>query len=334
MLTDPVGRAANPTPLHRLDGLAAQFPGGPELFVKREDLCGVALGGNKLRKLRLLLADAAAQKATVVVTTGAPQSNHCAMTAVTAAMAGLRTELLFAGSDPGVRTGNLQIGLLVGATMTFLGDGDGATVADRLAQRVCELRKAGETPYPIPLGGSTALGVAACAGIVAELVDQLDGRPITHIVVAAGSLGTMAGLVLGAWAAGLDCLIDGYTVLWPAVDAAQRLAELLHVARRDYFPQVAPRATYRLFGSQLGGGYGVPTGAGAEAMRLAACHDGLLLDPTYTAKAMAGLVAGIRSGAYTAGHRVLFVHTGGVAGLLATSAPSTEMSSPEGKETQ
>ncbi len=313
----PLALGIRPTPLHRMTGLMAEFEGGPELLAKREDLSGVGAGGNKSRKLAALLAEAKSQRATVVVTTGSPQSNHCALTAVAAAMHGLRAELYLTGPDPGPRTGNLLIAGLAGATIAFLGECSDRERDDRLTARVDELRAAGEVPYLIPLGGSTPLGAAAYAAAVPELAGQL-AQPATHLVVAAGSLGTAAGLILGVWAAGLDCQVHGYSVLWPEAEAAGRLEDLLGAARRQYFPGVTARPNYRIFGSQLGAGYGVPTAAGGEAMRLAVHRDGLLLDPTYTAKAMAGLIQGIREGTYRRRDRVVFFHTGGLAGLLAT----------------
>jgi len=141
-------------------------------------------------------------------------------------------------------------------------------------------------PYLIPLGGSTPLGAAAYATVVTELAAQLGGQPVTHLVVAAGSLGSMAGLILGTWVADLDCQVQGYTVLWPQPEAMTRLQELLEAARRQYFPAVPSRSNYQILGAQLGAGYGAPTPAGREAARLAARQDGLLLDHTYTAKAM------------------------------------------------
>lgn len=309
----------SPTPLHRLPGLESAFDHGPELLVKREDLCGVAAGGNKIRKLRAILADAKSRRATVILTTGSPQSNHCAMTAVAAAGCGFRTELYLQGADPGTRTGNLLIEGLAEASLTFLGEASDLERDDRIAARMAELRAAGEVPYLIPLGGSTPLGAASYATAVPELVGQLGSRPATHLVAAAGSLGTVAGLILGVWAAGLNCEVHGYSVLWPAEVATSRLRDLLGATRREYFPGVTARANYRVFGSQLGAGYGVPTSAGEEAMRLAARSDGLLLDPTYTAKAMSGLISGIRDATYRPGHRVVFFHTGGLAGLLAST---------------
>jgi 1-aminocyclopropane-1-carboxylate deaminase/D-cysteine desulfhydrase-like pyridoxal-dependent ACC family enzyme len=301
-----------PTPLHRLTGLTSAFGHGPELLAKREDLCGIAAGGNKIRKLTALLGQALSQHATVVLTTGGVQSNHCALTAIAVGMHGLRTELYLSGQQPPGPSGNLLIDELAGAAVTFLGEGSDLGCDDQMAARVDELRAMGEVPYLIPLGGSTPLGAAAYATAVSELVGQLGGQPVTHLVIAAASLGSMAGLILGTWASGLDCQVHGYTVLWPQAEAITRLEALLEETRRQYFPAVAGRPNYRLFGSQRGAGYGAPTPAGQEATRLAARHDSLLLDHTYTAKAMAGLIQGIRDGTYTSRHRVVYFHTGGL----------------------
>jgi 1-aminocyclopropane-1-carboxylate deaminase/D-cysteine desulfhydrase-like pyridoxal-dependent ACC family enzyme len=307
----------SPTPLHRLAGLMSAFGHGPELLAKREDLCGIAAGGNKIRKLEALLGEALSQRATVLLTTGGVQSNHCAQTAIAAAMHGLRAELYLTGQQPPVPAGNLLIEDAAGAAVTFLGEASDRDRDDQIAARADELRAQGEVPYPIPLGGSTPLGAAAYAAAAAELAGQLGGQPVTHLVIAAGSLGSMAGLILGTWASGLDCQVHGYTVLWPQAEAMTRLEQLLEAARRQYFPAVAVRSNYQILGSQLGAGYGAPTVAGRDAARLAACHDGLLLDHTYTAKAMAGLIQGIRDGTYTRQDRVVFFHTGGLAGFFA-----------------
>jgi L-cysteate sulfo-lyase len=307
----------SPTPLHRLTGLMSAFGPSPELLAKREDLCGIAAGGNKIRKLAALIGEALSQRATVVLTTGGVQSNHCALTAIAAAMHGLRAELYLTGQPPPVPAGNLLIEEVTGAAVTFLGDCTDRDRDDRIAARADELRAMGEVPYPIPLGGSTPLGAAAYAAAVSELTGQLGGQPVTHLVVAAGSLGTMAGLILGTWASGLDCQVHGYTVLWPQAQAKTRLEGLLEAALRQYFPAVASRPNYQVLGSQLGAGYGAPTAAGRDAAQLAARHDGLLLDHTYTAKAMAGLIQGIRNGTYTPQDRIVFFHTGGLAGFFA-----------------
>jgi L-cysteate sulfo-lyase len=306
-----------PTPLHGMPRLAGTLANGPELLVKREDLSGLGLGGNKARKLQALLADARQRRATVALITGGVQSNCCAQSALAARMMGLRAELLLRGEDPGSRTGNLLIASLVDAEMWFLGSATDEAVAEALRSRVEELQAAGERPYVIPLGGSTPLGAAACASMVDELATELHGDPPTHIVLAAGSLGTMVGLILGTWAHGLECQVHGYTVLWDEPEVTGRLEELLAATRERFFPDLTPQRNYRLFAGQLGGGYGVPTAEGERALRLVAVAEGLLLDNTYTAKAMAGLLQGAGSGLYGPEDRVVFVHTGGAGGLMA-----------------
>ena len=208
------------------------FAQSPELLAKREDMCGIAAGGNKIRKLAALLGQALSQRATVVLSTGGTQSNHCALTAIAAAMHGLRAELYLSGPQPPGPAGNLLIEELAGAALTFLGDSSDRDRDDRIVARMDELRAMGEVPYLIPLGGSTPLGAAAYAAAVSEVAVQLDGQKVTHLVVAAGSLGTMAGLILGTWASGLDCQVHGYTVLWPQAEAITRLPDPRIPARR------------------------------------------------------------------------------------------------------
>lgn len=306
-----------PTPLHPLERLSARL-GGPRLLVKREDLSGLGAGGNKARKLSFLLAEARAQGATVVLTLGGPQSNHCAQTACAAAMLGLRAELFFWDTDPGGRTGNLRVDTLLEARLVFTGTRDEGIMRDLMQARAEELRRAGETPYIIGLGGSDPLGAAGYASGIEEVMRQTEpGERPTHMVVAAGSLGTLAGLILGTWALELDSQVEGISVLWPAERARATLERVLDETRQLYFPRAMPRANYTITDAQLGPGYGHPTAAGAEATALAARLEGLILDGTYTAKAMADLIAGCRDGRYGPNDTVLFWHTGGLGGFFA-----------------
>lgn len=311
----PIG--LTPTPLHALERLSAHL-GVPRLLVKREDLSGLGAGGNKARKLSFLLAEARAQSATVVLTCGGPQSNHCAQTACAAGMVGVRAELFFWDDDPGFCTGNLRVDALLEARLVFTGTRDEGAMRERMHARAEELRRAGETPYIIGLGGSDPLGAAGYASGVEEVARQTQpGARPTHMVVAAGSLGTLAGIILGTWALEMECVVDGISVLWPAERARPALDHLLEETRARYFPAVAPRANYSIIDAQLGAGYGRPTAAGAEAAALVARLEGLVLDGTYTAKAMAGLIAGCRDGRYGSDDTVLFWHTGGIGGFFA-----------------
>ncbi|WP_135228443.1 1-aminocyclopropane-1-carboxylate deaminase/D-cysteine desulfhydrase [Deinococcus fonticola] len=306
-----------PTPLQSMFVRDANLP-ALKLLVKREDLCGVGFGGNKVRKLRLLVADALARGATVLLTCGGPQSNHCALTACAAALAGLKCELFFNAPNPHTDTGNQRIDRRMGATRTFLGAVTEPEVMAAMHARAAEWRQQGETPYLIPLGGSDVLGVLGYVQAIRELKEQLAGQPAPpFMVVTSGSLGTVAGLVLGTWVHGLDTHVDTFSVLWRQEKAQARLAALLEEVRAGFYPHVTPRANYTLSDAQLGGGYGVATAAGQEAAELAARQCGLMLEQTYTAKTFAGMLANWRAGRYRPGQRVLYWHTGGAGGYFA-----------------
>jgi 1-aminocyclopropane-1-carboxylate deaminase/D-cysteine desulfhydrase-like pyridoxal-dependent ACC family enzyme len=315
-LPEPLTVGLFPTPLYRMVNLERVLD-GPQLFVKREDLSGLAAGGNKARKLAALIADAKRQGATVVLTQGGLQSNHCAQTACAAAMHGLGCELVLAGDEPGAQAGNLRIDGLAGAVLHFVGAVDLAN-AEFMVRRAEALRLTGEVPYVISLGGSDPVGTAGYVSLVDEIVQQLPANDLpTHIVIAAGSLGSLAGVVLGSWLHNLDCRVDGVSVLWSADEVTTRLDELIEETRARFFPSVVRTANYAILDDQVGSGYGQPTEAGDEAAQLLAQTEGMLVDATYTAKALAGLIAGCRSGRYGPEDRVLFVHTGGLGGFFA-----------------
>jgi len=306
-----------PTPLYEARGLSNAL-GGPRILLKRDDMTGLALGGNKLRKLEFLLADAKARGCDTVLTCGAAQSNHAALTAVAAVMHGFETVLcLWPPRKPGF-TGNLLIDDLVGARVVYADRGKGETRESVMERETERLRAAGRKPYPIPVGGSVGLGSVGYALCVSEIAAQcrdLGVRP-THIVGACGSGGTTGGLMVGAavfapetTVLGVD--VDGEPELAPdALRCAAECAALLGLE--------PPAADYEwLVAGYVGPGYGLPSPEGLEAIRLVARTEGILLDPVYTGKAMAGLIGMVRDGRLTTDHTVVFVHTGGAAGLLA-----------------
>lgn len=311
-----------PTPLERLDRLTAEL-GGPEIWIKRDDCTGLASGGNKTRKLEFLLADALAQGADTLVTQGATQSNHVRQTAAAACRAGLDCHALLErrvtnqGADY-EDAGNVLLDVMMGCSFDFRPEGlDMNAEAEALAE---QLRAKGRKPYVIPGGGSNpvgALGYAACAE---ELVAQADaeGLRIDHIVHATGSAGTQAGLVAGLFAMNAPIPVTGHSVRAPRekqIDnvhkLAVRTAELLG-ARGDL-----PREMVVAHDEQVGPGYGQPTGEMVDAMLLLARMEGILLDPVYSGKGFAGLVAMIRAGAFSKSDRVVFLHTGGSVALFA-----------------
>jgi 1-aminocyclopropane-1-carboxylate deaminase/D-cysteine desulfhydrase-like pyridoxal-dependent ACC family enzyme len=297
-----------PTPLERADrlGAALALPPG-RLWLKRDDCTGLATGGNKARKLQLLVADALLGRCDVLVTAGGPQSNHARTTAAAAARVGIGCVLAFNSDPPSRVEANQLLDLTFGAERRFVGPiamDDLNKVVELIA---AELRAAGRRPYVIPVGGSSRLGASAYGTAADEILDDL-GHDDILVITATGSGGTQAGLaarlgherVLG---------IDVGAVADPAA-AVRRLT--MEVAELLDLP--APSGEPRMVRDQIGEGYGAVTDACLSAIRLAARNEGLLLDPVYSGKAMAGLMALPRSDLQA--RAIVFLSTGGVPALF------------------
>jgi D-cysteine desulfhydrase family pyridoxal phosphate-dependent enzyme len=326
MLTDHLPRislAHLPTPLEEMSRLREALGGGPCLLIKRDDQTGLATGGNKTRKLEFLIAEALRQGADVVLTRGAAQSNHCRQTAAAASRAGLGCVLVL-GGDPLPRdqwTGNLLLDDLLGARIWWAGDRDFLEVLQAAAESE---RAAGRMPYVIPYGGSNAIGASAYALAFQELWEQVAEWPLPEapsfdrIVFASSSGGTQAGLVVGAKSCGYQGQVLGISVDKTGGHLREIVVALLA-------PTAALLGRELSLGSDdvliddgyLGGGYAVVTEAERDAVRLVAQLEGILLDPVYTGKAMAGLLDLISQEEISADERVLFWHTGGVPALFA-----------------
>jgi len=326
--------AVLPTPLTEARGLRAALGGPgrcPRILLKRDDLTGLALGGNKARKLEFLIADALAAHATAVVTTGAVQSNHARMTAAAARSVGLKAALVLTTREPGpALSGNYLLDHLFGAEIHLIPAGPDPKIAvapdeERRVQEVVDgFRTRGERAYVIPVGGSSGVGALGYAAGTAELVEQLTEMQIapTRLYYASGSRGTQAGLELGK-----RLFHPSYTLCGVAVSGGEdekriRAARIGTEAARLLSSDVRidpGELTTRQ--DQIGEGYGIPTSGGLEAIRLLAEHDGVLLDPVYTSKAMAGLIADVRSGEIPPGDTIIFLHTGGVPALFASPLP-------------
>ncbi|GKX48792.1 D-cysteine desulfhydrase [Pectobacterium carotovorum] len=311
-----------PTPLEALPNLS-DYLGGPTIYIKRDDATGLATGGNKTRKLEFLLADAQQQGADVIITQGATQSNHVRQTIAAAAKLGLKTKVLLEkrvedyGEDY-QRSGNVLLdNLLGGEIIDHLPAGtDMQQAMETLAE---SLRKEGLKPYVIPGGGSSpvgALGYVACAE---ELLFQSSQQRlrIDHIVHATGSTGTQAGLVTGLVATNSQIPLLGISVRAPKAKQeenvyalAQRTSQLLGISG------ALPRSAVQVNSDYVGKGYGIPTEGTLEALRLLAQLEGILLDPVYSGKGMAGLIDLIRQGHFRADENIVFIHTGGSAGLF------------------
>jgi D-cysteine desulfhydrase len=307
-----------PTPLERLDRLS-QALNGPEIWIKRDDQTGLAGGGNKTRKLELLIAEALAQAAGVVLSVGAVQSNHCRQTAAAAARAGLDCLLVLRGTAPPREqwTGNLLLDDLLGARIWWSGDGDPLIALQDAANAE---QAAGHKPYVIPYGGSNALGAAAYALAFKELWTQADalGTHFDRILFATSSGGTQAGLIVGAKARGYDGQVLGISVDKTGGQLGETVLSLLTpTASILGWDLRLSDDDLHIDDRYLGAGYAILTHAEREAIRWVARTEGILLDPVYTGKAMAGLLDLVRRGEIGATERVLFWHTGGTPALYA-----------------
>jgi D-cysteine desulfhydrase len=310
-----------PTPLELLPRLSREL--GPRLYIKRDDLTGLAGGGNKTRKLEYLLAEAQAQRAETIITVGAVQSNHCRQTAAAAARAGLRCVLVLRGQPPANVNGNLLLDQLLGAELRWTG----ARPRDEVyAEVVAAERAAGQRVYAVPLGGSTPLGAAAYAAAMLELKQQAEAQSLAfdRIVFASSSGGTQAGMVVGAALGDLrDAKAFAGEVLGISVDSTEmELKKLVAGLATDTAallkaPRIYSPADIHVNGDYLGGGYAVMGEAEREAIELFAHLEGILLDPVYTGRAAAGLLDLIRRGVIGQDETLLFWHTGGQPALFA-----------------
>lgn len=302
--------AALPTPVHPLPRLSASM--GVDLWVKRDDLTGLAFGGNKTRKLELLLAQAHREGADTLVTVGAQQSNHCRQTAAAAARGGLRCTLVLGGPEPMNAQGNVLLDRLLGADLVWAGD---QTLDSAYEQTLATLNQEGSNPYAIPYGGSNPFGVAAYALAMNELLQS--GPAPDRIVVASSSGGTQAGLLLGAALYGFEGRITGISVDPGAEELGFIVSRLIGDAVEEFDLEIEPPTEVEVVDEYVGDGYAVLGELERGAIRSAARAEGLLLDPVYTGRAFGGMLDMIRKGQIGLGERVLFWHTGGTPALFA-----------------
>ncbi len=319
MLTEKLPRVRLghlPTPLDELPRLTRAL-GGPRILVKRDDQTGLATGGNKTRKLEFSVGEALRRGADTLVTLGAVQSNHARQTAAAAARCGLRCILVLRGHPPAATTGNLLLDHLLGARVIFSGARPREEVADEV---VAAEAAAGRRPYLIPVGASDEFGAPGFAAAVEELDAQLRERGIRadRVVVATSSFGTQAGMCVGARLLGFRPQIAGIAIDSPRADVQRGVAD---IAART-FRRLGVEATLSpdevvAYDAYLGAGYGVLGEAEKEAVQLVARSEGLLLDPVYTGRAMAGLVDLVRKREFGPDETIVFWHTGGSAALYA-----------------
>jgi len=298
--------------------------GGPNLWVKRDDCTGLSSGGNKTRKLEFLMADAIERKADTIITLGGTQSNHARQTTAIAAKMGMECHLLLENptdydDKAYVYGGNVMLDQLHGSTISRQAYGaDMNRAAEDLAQ---QLRNNGKNPYIIPVGGSNEIGALGYVNAALELTTQANDRSlqIDHLVHATGSAGTQAGLLVGMEGINSGIPVYGVNVSRPrqeqeelVFDLAQRTAVYLGLNS-----DVVKKEKVIANGDYFGDGYGLPTPAMVEAVKLAAQYEGILLDPVYSGKGFSGLIDLIRKGHFKKGENVVFLHTGGSISLFA-----------------
>ena len=304
------------TPLHKLSRLSEKL-GGPELYIKRDDLLGLAGGGNKTRKLEFLVADALEKGADTLVTCGAVQSNHCRLTLAAAVEEELKCQLVLEERVPGSyredASGNNFLFHLLGVEAVKVVPA-GSDMAQEMESVARELATGGRKPYVIPGGGSNPIGATGYVACAQELLAQSfdEGVRIDRLVCASGSSGTHAGLVTGFYGNHADIPVVGIDVSRPRQAQEELVYSLVkETAERVGVRSEIPREAVRCFDDYVGPGYSVPTHEMAEAVRLLARTEGILLDPVYTGKVMAGLIDLVRKGYFESGQNVLFLHTGG-----------------------
>ncbi|MEL6543017.1 MAG: D-cysteine desulfhydrase [Myxococcota bacterium] len=310
-----------PTPLEFLPRLTAEL-GGPRIYVKRDDCTGLGTGGNKTRKLEFLMADAQRQEATVVITQGAVQSNHARQTAAAATRLGMKCELIFEErlantSKVYDRSGNVFLDRLFGAKTRSVPKGTDMNAAmEELAE---ELREDGEVPYVIPGGGSNPIGALGYVGCALELITQAnaEGIVIDRVIHATGSAGTQAGLLVGLKATSSGVPVLGIGVNAPREKQEEKVFDLASAtAELVGAPGVVQRSDVVANCDYVGAGYGVTTDGMREALLMLARLEGLLFDPVYSGKGLAGMIDLIRRGEIGPEETVVFIHTGGSAGLF------------------
>jgi D-cysteine desulfhydrase family pyridoxal phosphate-dependent enzyme len=314
-----------PTPFHYLANFS-QVLGGPKIFIKRDDLSGLAFGGNKTRKLEYLLAEAINNGSDCIITAGAVQSNHCRQTAAAAALLKLPCHLLLGGERPQAVNGNLLLDYLLGSKIYWQGEhrkGEGIPDLVRL------LTQQGHKPYVVPYGGSNEVGALGFVNALQELQHQLVDTPISHIVFASSSGATHAGLLVGKALLQRSYQLIGINIdkdkdakkpfKQVIVDLANQTANLLGKECRFELDSID------LLEGYTAQGYGVLGSTEQEAISLLAKSEGILLDPVYTGRAMAGLIDLVRSEQLPASANVLFWHTGGNPALFAYADKFTEL---------
>ena len=312
-----------PTPIEKLPQLSAAL-GGPTIYAKRDDLLGLTSGGNKTRKLEFLVADALAQGADTLITCGAVQSNHCRLTLAAAVKEGLKCRLVLEERVPGsynpLSSGNNFLFRLLGVEEIKVVPG-GSNMLEAMQAMAADVTSSGRKPYIIPGGGSNAIGATGYVQCVQELQQQMfeQGLDFDYLVVPSGSGGTHAGVLVGVYGNNLNIPVIGVSVSRKKDLQTDLIYNLVKTTAAHVGSAVPPRETVIVYDEYVGAGYSLPTPGMIEAVQLLAQTEGILLDPVYTGKEMAGLIDLVRTGYFKPTDKVLFLHTGGSPALYAYS---------------
>ncbi len=308
-----------PTPLHRLDNLSRVF--GKNIYLKRDDLTGVSFGGNKVRKLEFLLADALQKGADVIMTTGQAQSNHAMLTAACSNKLGLKTQLLLKKRGVTDHLGNQILNGLLGARVEFFDTDSYADIYDEMARRKIALAAQGHCAYEIPVGGSTALGALGYVCCFDEILSQCFdiGFHPDRVISVVGSGGTYAGLCAGADLYAPDVKVTGMAVDDDPFEqiCAQLKKEIGGLLELD---RVLGDGNIDIY-YNCGAGYGIPGPEDGQTVRYLAGLEGVILDPVYTGKAFSLFLRMLRSGAFEEDENIVFLHSGGAGGVFAVDIP-------------
>jgi 1-aminocyclopropane-1-carboxylate deaminase/D-cysteine desulfhydrase-like pyridoxal-dependent ACC family enzyme len=312
-----VALAHYPTPVEELARFGAALPGSPRLFIKRDDAISFGFGGNKVRKIEMVAARARADGADTLITTGGVQSNHCRVTAAAAARLGMRCVIVANGAPPARLSANALLDSLFGADVRYVATREERAPAMEGAAE--ELRARGRHPVVVPLGASTPLGAAGFVRAVGEIAAQMP-QPPDYIFHSTSSGGTQAGLVAGCALNGLPTRVIGISAD-ESVAGIQATVRSIIVGIGDLLgvdgAELAAARPIEADDRFVGEGYGIPSPESREAQALLARTEALVVDHTYTAKALAGLVGWVREGRLRAGDAVVFWHTGGQVGIFA-----------------
>ncbi len=306
-----------PTRIEALGRLQLRSDGAP-IWIKRDDLTGIDLTGNKVRKLEFLLADALQQQADIVITCGGIQSNHCRATAIAARKLGMDAVLFLRGEPPVSADGNVLLDRLVNACLVYISPEEYARRAEFMRSEAARLTKQGRRPYVIPEGGSNALGAWGYVAMLEELVEQGFSKRIRHVLCATGSAGTLAGLHLGRRIFGLSMDIWGVAVCNDEAYFQDRVVEIAREFRDRFGVGDSLQAgDIRVVEGYVGPGYGKTYPRLLDLIRRVAAEEALFLDPVYTGKAFLAMSDLMMNGTIPPGEEVLFLHTGGIFSLFA-----------------